>query len=52
MSIAVHGEYEVAVLACQVLGAGDDGVGEGGVVGASEVDSVGNLIEPVCLIDL
>lgn len=52
LSVSVHGENEWFVVAFEVLGAGDDGVCESGIMLSSEVDSIGDLVEPVCLVDL
>lgn len=51
MTVAIHGEDEVFVVACEMDGAGEDGVGEIGPVGVTEVDACRNLIEPIGLVD-
>ena len=52
LSVAVHRENKGAVGAEEVLGSDGDCVGEIGVLGASEVDGCGHLVEPIGLIGL
>lgn len=52
VSISVHREEEIAILALEALGAECYFVRELGALGAAKVDGCGNLVEPIRLIHL